>query len=111
MTAFDFGSAFVIRYLLHRREADHLDVSIRPACHDGDRNAHEKDLRAGEIQQSSHSLATIRALGESPLLSRLSPFVQKCSIGGIHPIVKSAQLDSSVLNLCTIHVAFTYPST
>jgi hypothetical protein len=51
MTAFDFGSAFVVRYLLHRREADQLAPSHRPACHDGDRNAHEKDLRADEIQQ------------------------------------------------------------
>ena len=111
MTAFDFGSAFVVRYLLHRREADHLDVSLRPASHAGDRNAHEKTYEPTRFSSSSHSLATIRALGESPLFSRLSPFVQKCSIGSIHPIVKSAQLDSSVPNLCTIHVAFTYPST
>jgi alpha/beta superfamily hydrolase len=50
MTAFDFGSAFVVRYVLHHREAEGLAASRRPACHDGDRNAYEKDVRADEIQ-------------------------------------------------------------
>jgi alpha/beta superfamily hydrolase len=55
MTAFDFGSAFVVRYLLHRCEADHLAASRSPASHDSDRNADENDVRADEIQQGRHT--------------------------------------------------------